>query len=212
MSEIAPSLTRVQSFGALVYGISVGAYSHQQLFPLPAKFAAVPVTAGIYFTATIEGVTPISLSYLHLRQINGSQATVEARVAGDHLDSPWVETAVGKILRIFSEARDISGKVLSSDLVSETIIKNVLWDGKNLQLFAVGAQDLRAPRTLAIATILFLQTRSSGRRSIRFPLVWGLQAGDTITHSDISDLLIDSFSMTVQPKYKVIDATESLSS
>ncbi|MCK5913763.1 MAG: hypothetical protein KAG12_07770, partial [Desulfuromusa sp.] len=177
MSEVAPSLIRMQSLGVLGYGLSVVAYSHQQVFPLPAKFAAVPVTAGIYFTATIDGATPISLSYLHLRQIDGSQATVEARVAGNHLNSLWVVTAAGKVLRIFSEARDISGNLLSSDLVSETVIQNVRWDGKSLQLYAVGAQDLRAPRTLDILTILFLQTRSSGRRSIRFPLVWGLQAG-----------------------------------
>ena len=210
MSEIAPSFSRVHAFGSLTQGIAAGAYAHQQIFPLAAKFAAVPVTAGIYFTAIIDAVTSVSLAYLHVRQINGAQATVEVRVIGNHLDSPWVETAAGKMLRIYSEARDISGKVLSSDLVSEVVIKNILWDGQNLQLYAIGTQDLRAPRTLAIATILFLQTRSSGQRTIRFPLVWGLQAGDTITHPDISDFSIESFSMTVQPKYKVIDATEGL--
>ena len=209
MSEIAPSLTRMQSFGALGYELSVGALSHQQLFPVPAKFAAVPVTAGVYFTAVLDGVMPISLVYLHLRQINGSQATIEARVAGSILENSWVDTAIEKPLQIFSEARDISGKVMSADLVCEAVIKNVQWDGKKLQLFAVGTQDLRPPRTLAISTILFLQIRSSGCRSIRFPVTWGLQAGDTITHPDISDFLIDSFSLTIQPKYKVIDATEA---
>lgn len=210
MSEIAPSFSRVQSFGILTQGVAAGAFFHQQVFSLPAKFADIPVTAGIYFTATVDSVTKVSLSYLHIRQIDGSQATVEARIAGNHLASSWVETAVGKTLRIYSEARDISGTILSSDLVCEAVIQNIFWDGQRLKLYAIGTQDLRPSRTLGITTILFLQTRSSGQRSIRFPLVWGLQAGDTITHPDIEDFTIDTFSMTVQPKYKVIDASEGL--
>jgi len=210
MSEVAPSLTRIQSLGGLGYQLSVGAFLHRQAFPVPTKFAAVPVSAGIYFTATIDDVTLVSLLYLHLRQRAGAQATVEGRIAGNLLDNPWHSTAAGKILRIYSEARDVYGAVLSSDLVSESVIKNVMWNGKQLQLYAVGSQDLRPPRTLAIPSILYLQTRSDGRRSIRFPLIWGLQAGDTITHPAMADLLIDSFAMTVQQKYKVIDATESL--
>jgi len=210
MSEVAPSLTCIQSLGGLDYQLSVGAFSHRQTFPVPAKFAAVPVSAVIYFSATIDDVTLVSLLYLHLRQMAGAQATVEGRIGGNLLDNPWYSVAAGKTLRIFSEARDVYGAVLSSDLVSESVIKSVLWSGMSLQIYAVGTQDLRPPRTLAISSILYLQTRSDGRRSIRFPLLWGLQAGDTITHPAMADFLIDSFSMTVQSKYKVIDATESL--
>ncbi|MFK5926949.1 MAG: hypothetical protein QM483_09995 [Desulfuromusa sp.] len=210
MSEIAPTFTRVQFLGAVISGLLVDTMSHQQSFPLPAKFAAVPVTAGVYFTAVLNDETVLNFSYLHLYQMASGQATVEARVLGNHLGRHWVDTAVGQVLKIFSEARDISGKVLSSDLVSEAIVQHLQNDVSKLKLYAIGSPDQRPPRTLPISTILFRQIRSSGRRSIRFPLVWGLQAGDTITHPDITDFQIESFSMTVQPKYKVIDATESL--
>jgi hypothetical protein len=207
MSEIAPTYGNTPSVGAGVTSEYADTFSHIHAISASDGFSEVPSGASLGFYALI-GSTRISPLYLHIRHNSGSQATIECRVAGTPTPGHWSYTAAGATLYIYSFAVDSSGNTLTTELLMKAVIESVNWDGSWLTVFSIGEGEVRPPRTFAIEDILFTQERSGGQRSVRFPVIWGIQAGDIITNGSIADLTIGRLSITITPSYKVIDVSE----
>jgi len=208
MSEVAAQYSQASSLGVPIPGNVLPKYSAARAFSTAGDLADVPLSAGVFYSVEISNVGSIKVGYLHVRQSVGSIISIEARVLGSIIDNAWFESVSGETLAVFSQAKTVDGEVIASKLLFTAVVSNVTWTGSELKVFADGAPISRAPISSAISNILFRGIGSNGRRTLRCPVVWDIQAGDTVTHLSMSDFFVSTMSITIQQNYKVLDLTE----
>lgn len=228
MAEIGPTLTAVKSTSvvepttplpATVITKSLSDLLLELGLPSNTKTLALSVAGGlasIEHTAEraykfyLEDGTVIPVMSAHISHRLDSLMSMELTVFGRATDMPWAATAVGLLVDMHIVARDQFGNTIATDLLMTAEITNIINEEKLVRIYCLSVLPAVSNNAIEISSILFLQTRSNGRRSLRCPVPWGVKAGDTLTHPSMNDFVIERLSITLTRKYSVIDVSEAL--
>jgi hypothetical protein len=184
-------------------------YLHAVRFRLSGGRANVPHHAALLYILTTADGTSLPITYLHLRQRKGALLMLEAKLPGGAA-SAWADIPRGETLYLAGRAVDEKGNVIATESILTAELTDQQWTGSGFKLYAAAQMPERVPHTVELDDIVYKSEASSGKRSIRFPLKWGIQAGDTLTHPTISPLVVGTFSATIDRRYRIMEATEDV--
>lgn len=228
MSEIGPTTTVAKTTPALAPGTFLPADSKTKasfgIIPeislasldilisksVGGGIASVPHTAEKTYRFVLDNGTIIPVLSAFISQRINSLMSMEMLVIGKMSSFAWATSAVGRIIDMYTIAKDRSGQTIADNLLVTVEITNIINEGDKLRLQCLSVFPPRSNNTIEISDILFLQTSSTGKRSLRCPVPWGVQAGDTLTHSSIADFVVERLAITLSRKYSIVDVTEAI--
>jgi hypothetical protein len=184
-------------------------YLHAVRFRLSGGRANVPHQAALLYVLTRSDGAALPITYLHLMQLKGALLSLEAKLPGG-AGSEWADIPQGETLKLAGRAVDLAGEVIATEDIFTAQLTDQQWTGSGFKIYATAAMPERVPHTVELDDIVYKNVTSSGRRSIRFPLKWGIQAGDTLTHPTIEPLVVSRFSATIDRRYRIMEATEDV--
>lgn len=205
-----PAVPLTKSVSGLNLEIPLAPVSKSLTAFVAGGLASVGHTAEKAYEFFLADGTVIPVMSAHITQRLNSLMSMELTVFGRLTDMAWAATAVGSLVDMHIVARDRFGGTIATDLLLTAEITNVINEEKVIRIQCLSTLPTVSNNTIAISSILFLQTRNTGRRSLRCPVPWGVQAGDTLTHPSMSDFVVERLSITLTRKYSVIDVTEAV--
>jgi hypothetical protein len=171
--------------------------------------SGVPHTASIFYLVTIEGGETIPATAIYIRQKVGAVTSIEVRAIGTIATANWAVDLIGKTISVEIAAYTVDMDLIAKQLTVSAVVTDLTAVSRGLTLFAEGRTPDVVNSKIEVSNILYMQEKSSGRRTVRCPIEWGIQAGDTIAYDGIQDLKTDTIYMSIDRKRRIMEATEA---